>query len=88
MFEIVPNPGFSLRGIHKSKTNVLIAKVDQPIVISSLPETPCANTDHGAFPMVLCIRSESPRPKINNPKKRTATREGFKSHLELAVQGV
>ena len=84
----VPNPGISLSGIHSNKTRVLIAKVDQPIVMSNLPETPCAKTDHGAFPIVLWISSESPRPKMKRPKKSTPTREGFKSQRDLAVQGV
>ena len=84
----VPNPGFSFNGIHNNKTTVLIAKVDQPIVMSSLPATPCASTDHGAFPIVLWIRSESPRPKINRPKKRTPTREGFMSQRDFALHGV
>ncbi len=88
MFARVPKPGFSFSGIHSSKTNVLIAKVDQPIVMSSFPETPCAKTDQGAFPIVLWIRRESPKPKMNKPKKRTATREGLRSHREDAVQGV
>jgi hypothetical protein len=53
MFERVPNPGFSRRGIHRSRTSALIAKVDQPIVMSRRLEIPCVSTDHGAFPMSL-----------------------------------
>jgi len=88
MFERVPNPGFSLNGIHKRSTNELIANVDQPIVISSRFEIPCASTDHGAFPISLWINSESPRPKINKPKKSTLTRSGDNSHRDFAVHGV
>lgn len=40
ILEIVPKPGFSFNGIHSSNTTVLIAKVDQPIVISNRPDTP------------------------------------------------
>ena len=84
----VPNPGFSFNGIHNNKTTVLIAKVDQPIVMSSLPETPCARTDHGALPIVLWIRSESPRPNMKRPKNKTDTREGLSSQRDCALQGV
>jgi hypothetical protein len=40
MLERVPNPGFSLSGIQRSKTNVLIPNVDQPIVMSRRLEIP------------------------------------------------
>jgi hypothetical protein len=50
---MVPKPGFSRSGIHKSKTTVLIAKVEKPKEISNLFETPSARTVHGAFPVPL-----------------------------------
>lgn len=53
IFEIVPKPGFSFSGIHNSKTTELMAKVAHPIVMSNLPDIPCARTDQGAFPIVL-----------------------------------
>jgi hypothetical protein len=40
IFASVPNPGFSRSGIQRSRTKVLIAKVDTPIEISSLLATP------------------------------------------------
>ena len=88
MFARVPKPGLSLSGIHNNRTRVLIANVDHPIVISSLLEIPCARTDHGAFPISLWISSESPRPNMKSPKKRTAVRRGDRSHLVFAVHGV
>jgi len=51
MFDKVPKPGFSFKGIQSSNTSVLIPKVDQPIVISKLFEIPWAKTDQGAFPI-------------------------------------
>jgi hypothetical protein len=53
IFAKVPNPGLSLSGIHRSRTTELIANVDQPIVISKRFDTPWANTDQGALPMLL-----------------------------------
>jgi hypothetical protein len=40
MLDKVPKPGFSLRGIQRRRTTVLIAKVDHPIVISNLVAMP------------------------------------------------
>jgi hypothetical protein len=76
---IVPKPGFSRNGIHKSNTTVLIVKVEKPREMSNLFETPSARTVHGAFPVPLCTKSESPRPKINKPKQRINVRFGDKS---------
>jgi hypothetical protein len=53
MLDKVPKPGFSLSGIQRSSTRVLIPNVDQPIVMSKRFEIPCAKTDHGAFPISL-----------------------------------
>jgi hypothetical protein len=88
IFAIVPNPGFSRRGIQRSSTNVLIAKVDIPIEISNLFATPWASTVHGALPVLLWTNNESPKPKINNPKKRIAVRGKDKSHRCLAAHEV
>ena len=51
ILESVPKPGRSRRGTHRSRTIELIKNVDQPSVISKRSATPCASTDHGAFPI-------------------------------------
>jgi hypothetical protein len=56
-----------------------MAKVETPIEMFNLLATPCARTVHGALPVLLCTSNESPKPKINNPKKRIALRDKDKS---------
>lgn len=86
-FEMVPNPGFSRKGIHASKTTALIAKVDQPIEIRAWRDIPCANTDHGPLPMLLWMTNASPKPKILKPTNNINTLNGFKSQRPLALHG-
>ena len=58
------------------------------MLIPTLKESPCARTDHGAFPDIELTSSASPNPKIVNPKIKIATRLGDRSHLPFPVHGV
>lgn len=88
IFETVPNPGFSLSGIHSNKTIALIMKVNSPISESKVFASPCAKTDQGAFPKFDWINNESPMPKMNKPKNKIVTREIDKSQRLFARHGV
>jgi len=66
-FNMVPTPGFSLRGIHKNKTTTLTIKVAWPIVQPNWLEIPCANTVQGATPSPAAIIMASPVPNIHKP---------------------
>ncbi len=48
---IVPIPGFWLRGIHKIRTAILIKRVIVPMVKLTFKEIPWAKTLHGEAPV-------------------------------------
>lgn len=84
----VPNPGFSLSGIQRSRTIALIIKVSKPISELKVFANPCAKTDHGALPKFDWISSESPMPKIKSPKNKIEARETEISQRFSARHGV
>jgi len=88
MLRTVPNPGFSLRGIHSKSTTQLIRKVAHPRFIPVLRDIPSASTTHGEFPRRDCTSNDSPRPKRNSAPVRIETRNGARSHREFALHGV
>jgi hypothetical protein len=51
IFAIVPKPGRSFNGHHKSKTVKPMTKVHSPIDRGVWCDSPWAKTDHGAFPI-------------------------------------
>jgi hypothetical protein len=79
IFEIVPKPTRSLRGIQSNITPTLMMNVAHPILSPVFRVRPSAKTVQGAFPIPPWINSESPRPKIAKPKKRIAVLRGVRS---------
>ena len=69
---MVPRPGRSRRGIHRSSTTTLIRKVARPIEIGRRELRPWARTVQGAFPSVDDTSSASPVPKAHSPMMRRA----------------
>tara|TARA_Y100000746_G_C15276307_1_gene355717 strand:- start:149 stop:433 length:285 start_codon:yes stop_codon:yes gene_type:complete len=68
MFEIVPIPGISRRGIQKKRTETPTINVDKPTVKFVCSEIPWARTVHGLTPIPAPIKMASPVPKIHNPE--------------------
>tara|TARA_Y200000002_G_scaffold235298_1_gene194372 strand:+ start:167 stop:484 length:318 start_codon:yes stop_codon:yes gene_type:complete len=70
IFIRVPMPGFCFKKNHKKSTQMLIKKVDAPIVKPLKLEIPSARTDQGELPVVDNNNKPSPNPNKNNPKQR------------------
>ena len=89
-FNIVPIPGFCFRGIHNSKTNILITKVEKPSDQSVRLDIPCAKTVYGPTPAPLVIKRLSPSPNKNNPntKRIKVVGFGFKLYESSELQDV
>ena len=89
-FKMVPIPGFSLNGIHNSKTMKLTKNVDFPIDRLRFSAIPSAKTVHGVFPSRAEIRTASPAPKIINPtiSKIMVEKRGFSVQGSSALHQV
>ena len=69
----VPIPGFSLRGIQKSKTAKLTKIIDKPMPIPNCTTKPCARTIQGLTPKFEPNKIACPKPKIASPRNRNIT---------------
>ena len=72
-FMKVPIPGFSFRGIQKSKTPKLTTIIERPIPISNSIANPWAKTIHGLTPKFEPNNIAWPNPKIDNPINKNKT---------------
>jgi hypothetical protein len=52
IFESVPKPGFSCKGIHRRRTKTLMKNVAHPMDKLVFKVTPSARTVQGAFPIL------------------------------------
>ena len=83
MFEIVPIPGISRRGIQRKRTKTPTIKVDKPTVKPVCSDIPWARTVHGLTPIPAPIKIASPVPKIHSPK----TKAKIVEDLGLTLRG-
>ena len=67
---MVPIPGFWPRGIHKTKTAILIKSVMVPILKFTFKEMPWAKTLQGEAPVKDTINKPSPKPNSVRPKHK------------------
>ena len=91
IFEIVPRPGFSFSGIHRSKTTTLTKKVVTPISSPVRLVKPSDKTTQGELPRPVITRSASPNPKSDNPRIRIKNVEKLGCHrlsLRQDVRGI